>query len=147
MAEREQDLGLSCNAFNTYRALQNLEVLKAGQGEVLKALQANIIPTYSWVAFGETMIAQIGWQSRHRVMCYLSMLSTLPMPSKTFSVESRAQDVLKAVQHNITPIHIHQFAVAVGDLREYSQDLWLLCNAFNTSSFFNTSHALQNWKG
>jgi hypothetical protein len=47
MAEREQDLGLSCNAFNTYRALQNLEALKAGQGELLKALQANIIPTYS----------------------------------------------------------------------------------------------------
>ncbi len=47
MAEREQDLGLSCNAFNTYRALQNLESLKAGQGELLKALQANIIPTYS----------------------------------------------------------------------------------------------------
>ncbi|KAH8937640.1 hypothetical protein BDL97_16G039000 [Sphagnum fallax] len=76
--------------------------------EVLKALEANIIPTYSWVAVGETMIAQIGWQSRHRVTCYLSMLSTLPVPSKTFSVESRAQDVLKAVQVSITPIHIRQ---------------------------------------
>jgi hypothetical protein len=74
----------------------------------LKALEANIIPTYSWVAVGETMIAQIGWQSRHRVTCYLSMLSTLPVPSKTFSVESRAQDVLKAVQVSITPIHIRQ---------------------------------------
>jgi hypothetical protein len=110
--------GLSCNAFNTHRALQNLEVLKAGQGEVLKALQANIIPIRIQrfaVGVGETMIAQIGWQSRHRVTCYLSMLSTLPVPFKTFSVKSRAQDVLKAVQGNITPIRIQRFAVAVGD--------------------------------
>ncbi|CAK9208047.1 unnamed protein product [Sphagnum troendelagicum] len=76
---------VTSQCFQYFPCPQSPEVLKAGQGEVLKALQDTFTPYIfssfvGWLQL-ETTRAQIGWQNGNRIWGYLAMLT---VPSKTW---------------------------------------------------------------